>query len=204
MANSYKNSEVGHPFGYLKASTNLNCVNLFVMPYNYPVLLPLLDELSKIHRWKPTNEWRSQFQNYLRTLPAYYANPLRRALTRMGTPLALAQTLIPENSENLSYSVSNYLKRLKNQAKVEYDKLCSEITIRQNTVSRYNIRHLCQIIFFQMTASKSLQDQFGTNPNPPESHPEERIVESSSAPRQIHGAERASDRTNCPVHRRFG
>ncbi|RZC43162.1 integrator complex subunit 6 [Asbolus verrucosus] len=133
VANSYKNSEVGHPFGYLKASTNLNCVNLFVMPYNYPVLLPLLDELSKIHRWKPTNEWRTQFQNYLRTLPAYYAGPLRRALTRMGTPLALAQTLIPENSENLSYSVSNYLKRLKNQAKVEYDKLCSEITLRQNT-----------------------------------------------------------------------
>ncbi|XP_044255947.1 integrator complex subunit 6 [Tribolium madens] len=132
VANSYKNSEVGHPFGYLKASTNLNCVNLFVMPYNYPVLLPLLDELAKIHRWKPTNEWRTQFQNYLRTLPAYYAGPLRRALTRMGTPLALAQTLIPENSENLSYSVSNYLKRLKNQAKVEYDKLCSEITLRQN------------------------------------------------------------------------
>ncbi|EFA02055.1 integrator complex subunit 6 [Tribolium castaneum] len=132
VANSYKNSEVGHPFGYLKASTNLSCVNLFVMPYNYPVLLPLLDELAKIHRWKPTNEWRTQFQNYLRTLPAYYAGPLRRALTRMGTPLALAQTLIPENSENLSYSVSNYLKRLKNQAKVEYDKLCSEITLRQN------------------------------------------------------------------------
>ncbi|KAJ3657747.1 hypothetical protein Zmor_009530 [Zophobas morio] len=133
VANSYKNSEVGHPFGYLKASTNLNCVNLFVMPYNYPVLLPLLDELSKVHRWKPTNEWRTQFQNYLRTMPAYYAGPLRRALTRMGTPLALAQTLIPENSENLSYSVSNYLKRLKNQAKSEYDKLCSEITLRQNT-----------------------------------------------------------------------
>jgi integrator complex subunit 6 len=132
VANSYKNSEVGHPFGYLKASTNLNCVNLFVMPYNYPVLLPLLDELSKIHRWKPTNEWRTQFQNYMRTLPAYYAGPLRRALTRMGTPLALAQTLIPENSENLSYSVSNYLKRLKNQAKSEYERLCSEITLRQN------------------------------------------------------------------------
>lgn len=48
VANSYKNTEVGHPFGYLKASTNLTCVNLFVMPYNYPVLLPLLDELFKV------------------------------------------------------------------------------------------------------------------------------------------------------------
>ncbi|XP_023011957.2 integrator complex subunit 6 [Leptinotarsa decemlineata] len=136
VANSYKNTEVGHPFGYLKASTNLTCVNLFVMPYNYPVLLPLLDELFKIHRWKPTNEWRTQFQNYMRTLPAYYAGPLRRALTRMGTPVALAQTLIPENAENgLSFSISNYLKRLKNQAKVEYDKMCSEIIQRQTNMN---------------------------------------------------------------------
>ena len=44
MSNSAKYSELGHPFGYLKASTALNCVNLFVMPYNYPVLLPLLGE----------------------------------------------------------------------------------------------------------------------------------------------------------------
>lgn len=42
MNNSGKYSDLGHPFGYLKASTALNCVNLFVMPYNYPVLLPLL------------------------------------------------------------------------------------------------------------------------------------------------------------------
>jgi len=73
VPNSYKNSDVGHPFGYLKASTNLTCVNLFVMPYNYPALLPLLDELFKVHRSKPTPEWRAQFQNYLRTMPAYYA-----------------------------------------------------------------------------------------------------------------------------------
>ncbi|KAF5308887.1 hypothetical protein FQR65_LT00587 [Abscondita terminalis] len=140
VANSYKSSEVGHPFGYLKASTNLNCVNLFVMPYNYPVLLPLLDELLKIHRWKPTNEWRTQFQNYMRTLPAYYAAPLRRAITRMGAPVALAQTLIPETAENcLSYSVLTYLKRLKNQAKSEYDRLCGEIIQRQTSNALKNI-----------------------------------------------------------------
>lgn len=74
VANSYKNTEVGHPFGYLKASTNLSCVNLFVMPYNYPMLLPLLDELFKVHRMKPSPEWRMQFNNYLRTMPAYYVN----------------------------------------------------------------------------------------------------------------------------------
>lgn len=132
VANSYKSSDVGHPFGYLKASTNLTCVNLFVMPYNYPVLLPLLEELFKIHRLKPSNEWRTQFQNYMRTMPTYYAASLRRALTRMGAPAPLAQTLIPDNMDNsLSYSVLNYLKRLKNQAKIEFDRLCNEVISKQ-------------------------------------------------------------------------
>ncbi|XP_039274960.1 integrator complex subunit 6 [Nilaparvata lugens] len=139
VPNSFKNSEVGHPFGYLKASTNLTCVNLFVMPYNYPVLLPLLDELFKVHRQKFTQEWRTQFSNYLRTMPAYYAAPLRRALQRMGLSMALAQQLIPENHDNcLNYSVLNYLKRLKNQAKMEYDRVCSEVGSKQITVNKSN------------------------------------------------------------------
>lgn len=119
ISNSHKNSELGHTFGYLKASTNLTCVNLFVMPYNYPVLMPLLDELFRLHRLKPSKEWRLQFDSYLKNMPPYYAVPLRRALHRMG-----AANLIPDNLENyLSYSVLNYLKKLKNQAKVEFEKL---------------------------------------------------------------------------------
>ncbi|KAL1123376.1 hypothetical protein AAG570_002461, partial [Ranatra chinensis] len=132
VPNSYKNSDVGHPFGYLKASTNLTCVNLFVMPYNYPVLLPLLDELFKVHRQKPTNEWRTAFSNYLRTMPPYYAGPLRRALVRMGASGSIAQSLVPENLDNsLSFSVLNHLKKLKNQAKMEYERMCNEVSGKQ-------------------------------------------------------------------------
>jgi integrator complex subunit 6 len=55
------------------------------------------------------------------------SQPLRRALTRMGAP-NLASTLIPESLDNnLSYSIVNYLKRLKHQAKVEFDRVCSEV-----------------------------------------------------------------------------
>jgi len=122
---STRNGDTGHPFGYLKASTNLLTVNLFVLPYNYPMLLPLLDDLFKVHRLKPGVEWRTQFHNYLRTMPPYYAGPLRRALSRMGAG-NLATNLIPEAMDNsLSYSVLNYLKRLKNQAKIEYDRIVS-------------------------------------------------------------------------------
>ena len=112
-------------FFFFHFSTKLLSVNLFVLPYNYPVLLPLLDDLFKLHRLRPTSEWRAQFHAYLRTMPAYYAAPLRRVLTRMGAG-NLANSLIPETMDNcLSYSVMNYLKRLKNQAKLEFDKTLS-------------------------------------------------------------------------------
>ncbi|KFM75737.1 Integrator complex subunit 6-A, partial [Stegodyphus mimosarum] len=89
------------------------------MPYNYPVLLPLLDDLFKIHRCKPTREWKQQFDNYLKNMPLYYAAPLKRALQKMGPP-----NLVHDTMENcLSYNVLNYLKRLKNQAKTEFEKL---------------------------------------------------------------------------------
>lgn len=65
----------------------------------------------------------------------YKENPYL-VVNTLGTPVALAQTLIPENAENcLSYSVQNYLKRVKNQAKIEHDKLCSEIIQRQSNVN---------------------------------------------------------------------
>ncbi|KAM6288052.1 integrator complex subunit 6 isoform 2-T2 [Spheniscus humboldti] len=111
VSNSAKYSELGHPFGYLKASTALNCVNLFVMPYNYPVLLPLLDDLFKVHKAKPTLKWRQLFESYLKTMPPYYLGPLKKAVRMMGAP-----NLIADNVEyGLSYSVISYLKKLSQQ-----------------------------------------------------------------------------------------
>ncbi|ESO86410.1 hypothetical protein LOTGIDRAFT_179396 [Lottia gigantea] len=123
VSNSAKFNDLYHPFGYIKASSALTTVNLFVMPYNYPILLPLLDDLFKIHKLKPTPKWRQQFDNYLKTMPGYYAGPLRRALARMGAP-----NLVPDQMDNcLSYSVITYLKKLKNQAKVEMDRLLASV-----------------------------------------------------------------------------
>uniref|UniRef100_A0A672HNT2 Integrator complex subunit 6-like n=1 Tax=Salarias fasciatus TaxID=181472 RepID=A0A672HNT2_SALFA len=72
VSNSGKQNDLGQPFGYLKASTTLTCVNLFVMPYNYPVLLPLLDDLFKVHKLKANLKWRQAFEMYLKTMPPYY------------------------------------------------------------------------------------------------------------------------------------
>ena len=42
MNNSSRYPGKGQPFGYLKASGSAPVVNLFIMPYNYEVLLPLI------------------------------------------------------------------------------------------------------------------------------------------------------------------
>ncbi|KAJ8266934.1 hypothetical protein GJAV_G00136350 [Gymnothorax javanicus] len=119
VSNSGKHSDLGQPFGYLKASTTLTCVNLFVMPYNYPVLLPLLDDLFKVHKLKPNMKWRQAFEIYLKTMPPYFLLPLKKALRMMGAP-----NLISDNMDcGLSYSVISYLKKLSQQAKIESDRL---------------------------------------------------------------------------------
>ncbi|XP_062856524.1 integrator complex subunit 6 [Trichomycterus rosablanca] len=116
---SGKHSEAAQPFGYLKASTTLTCVNLFVMPYNYPVLLPLLDDLFKVHKLKPNLKWRQSFELYLKSMPPYFLLPLKKALRMMGAP-----NLISDNMDcGLSYSVISYLKKLSQQAKIESDRM---------------------------------------------------------------------------------
>ncbi|GBP98607.1 Integrator complex subunit 6 [Eumeta japonica] len=167
VANSgCKNSEVNHPFGYLKASTNLTCVNLFVLPYNYPVLLPLLDELFKVHRCKPTPEWKFAFQQYLERMPSYYVVPLRRALLKMGAPAPLLQSLIPDTQDNsLSFSVLNYLKRLKNQAKIEFEKLCADVINRASSNTNQKVTESVRVVprsplKKELTTHPCLQDKF--------------------------------------------
>lgn len=116
---SGKHSDAAQPFGYLKASTTLTCVNLFVMPYNYPVLLPLLDDLFKVHKLKPNLKWRQAFEIYLKSMPPYFLLPLKKALRMMGAP-----NLISDNMDcGLSYSVISYLKKLSQQAKIESDRM---------------------------------------------------------------------------------
>ncbi|XP_058147626.1 integrator complex subunit 6-like isoform X9 [Dasypus novemcinctus] len=123
VTSSGKYNELGYPFGYLKASMTLTCVNLFVMPYNYPVLLPLLDDLFKVHKLKPNLKWRQAFDSYLKTLPPYFLLPLKKALRMMGAP-----NLISDNLDcGLSYSVISYLKKLSQQTKLESERILASV-----------------------------------------------------------------------------
>ena len=125
VKNSGKSSEQAYPFGYLKASSNLSIVNLVVLPFDYPTILRLLDELINVHKNRPTMTLRSAWEQYLSATPSYYLGPLRRALNRMSLHGMLPDVVSVDNS--LSYGIISYLKRLKNQAKLEYEKIVSSV-----------------------------------------------------------------------------
>lgn len=155
IANSHRNNDNGLPFGYLKASSDMAHVNLIVMPYNYPVLLPLLDELMRVHHAKPSREWKKAFDDYVKNMPLYYAGPLKRALQRLGAPA----NLIPDNMENgLSFPIQNHLKRLKNQAKAEFDKVVSFVGVTaasNNNNNNGNKNHTTETLRLVTTSSTS-------------------------------------------------
>lgn len=142
------------PCGYLKASSNLSCVNLFVMPYNYSVALPLIEKLIK-QKMIPVPGWRVEFEEYLKTLPSYYVGPFRKAMRQLGAP-----NVIPDNYDiGLSHSVLSYFKKLKQQAKVSAERVMNSvahdsthadkgiwITSRYNNISVTQLPNFNQIL----------------------------------------------------------
>lgn len=116
------------PFGYLKTCPPFTQVFLIVLPYNYPVLLPLVNELLHKYNSSPPPDWTYKFSVYLRQTPPYYAPFLRRALNTANVPYNFLQYILPETLDNyLSSSVANYLKTMKNSAKQEQENMCLRV-----------------------------------------------------------------------------
>ncbi|CAH8453593.1 unnamed protein product [Schistosoma turkestanicum] len=104
------------PFGYLKASNDLQTVHLHILPYNYPVFFQLLGDICDHKRM--TEAWGHQFVNYLGTIPKYYFMPLAKAFERIG----FAGMIKPEAIDRaLPYQLKHSLQKLRHSAKIEYD-----------------------------------------------------------------------------------
>ncbi|CAH8833457.1 unnamed protein product [Trichobilharzia szidati] len=104
------------PFGYLKASSDLQSVHLHVLPFNYPVFLQLLGDIWDNKRM--TDTWGHQFINYLSSIPKYYFMPLSKSFERIG----FAGMIKPEAIDRaLPYQLKHSLQKLRHTAKIEYD-----------------------------------------------------------------------------------
>jgi len=72
IPNSSRANGVGHPFGYIKASLAHQRVSLYILPYNYPKLLPLIEEAKQTPSSTTSGSFRQRFDEYLSTVPTYY------------------------------------------------------------------------------------------------------------------------------------
>lgn len=71
VMNSHKMPGIGLPFGYIKLSHNLQTVNLFVFPYNYPLLLSVIEQ-AKNREQQRSREYKEKLERYLNNIPLYY------------------------------------------------------------------------------------------------------------------------------------
>lgn len=123
------NYSVEKPFGYLKTCPPFTQVFLYILPYNYKELLPLVNDLLQNHNMQQSNDWINKFTNYFRQIPPYYGPFLRRALNSAGVHYTFLQYILPESLDNyLSSSVANSLKTMKNTAKADQDNMCLRVS----------------------------------------------------------------------------
>uniref|UniRef100_A0A9I3GJ59 VWFA domain-containing protein n=1 Tax=Anopheles farauti TaxID=69004 RepID=A0A9I3GJ59_9DIPT len=73
------NQKVPSVFGYLKPDAKRQHVHLFVLPFNYPELISLLDEFRLSPAAGGNRETVLKMTNYVKSVPAYYYLPLRKA-----------------------------------------------------------------------------------------------------------------------------
>ncbi|BHF72575.1 Integrator complex subunit 6 [Sparganum proliferum] len=106
------------PFGYCKATADLQTVYLHVLPYNYLALSNLLTDLSEVHGMRMTESWGLKFTNYLSSIPRYYFAPISKAFERLGFQGVINADAL---DRTLPYQLKHQLQKLRQSAKTEYD-----------------------------------------------------------------------------------
>ncbi|BBM97065.1 hypothetical protein MPTK1_1g02770 [Marchantia polymorpha subsp. ruderalis] len=164
------NHGYGDPFGYLRLNRGGTSLTLIVLPYNYPVLWQLLDQVAKggSNKIPPLPQWRLDIERYCLSIPSYYGAPLRAALKRWG----LNAHVVPDSMENslVSGFVGQQLKRLRLQAKQDLDDDMKRILTEQqllgvNTGSNTTFNYQGRILPLESTTSTEAPPGFSSGTN---------------------------------------
>jgi hypothetical protein len=131
VENSFRQPGLGFPFGYIKISTS-STVTLYIMPYNYPELLSLLD-MTKEFKHVNNAQFPQKFERYLTTVPAYYysvfghyinmsiKNPLKGLKKALSRLKAVPSTLEEANVKLYPYcNLGALWTRIKHQGQQEF------------------------------------------------------------------------------------
>jgi len=188
---SYKKPGQGFPFGFLKASSALNAVNLYIAPYNFPWLFKLLLQLHHFQQKdKPSMAWIQEFQEYLRNVPLYYIPSIRTQIKRFNLVHLIPKELL-EISMNRD-SVKK-LQNIKFIARNEYEKnVKSQVQMKKNTPIYNELKNLPQNPFDisrhnLLPTLKTMKEAFS------------KAIEISKSKGQINNKENISDNHSVPI-----
>ncbi|KAK0403250.1 hypothetical protein QR680_016810 [Steinernema hermaphroditum] len=147
VMNSGPKPGMGHPFGFIKPSSNMLSVNLYIMPYNYPAILTILEELKDNKLQRNSVQLRAKLEKYLCTVPHYYYSSLKKALKRVN----ITHQILDDAGTLYSYNVVNYLNKIKAVSKEEQEILnCQVAENLQHSVAAI------QAVNHQVTLIKAL------------------------------------------------
>ncbi|CAI5988598.1 unnamed protein product [Closterium sp. NIES-65] len=119
-----------HACRYLRVNRPGSSLTLHVLPYNYPVLFPLVEQLQRMPphtRASPPAGWRHDFERYCTGVPPYYAAPLRAAMRRLGVSAAGAAVPDLMDASLAAGPVASQLRRWRVKAKGEIEERLQEI-----------------------------------------------------------------------------
>ncbi|VEL34628.1 unnamed protein product [Protopolystoma xenopodis] len=153
------------PFGYIRPAVDLTSVHLYVLPFNYPVIMKLLIDLTETHSMRMTDSWGHQFVSYLTNIPRYYYMPLTKAFERLGFQSIITKEAI---DRVIPYQLKHTLQKSKHAAKLEYERLLRMTELREQQSPLPTIKlpasllpsHLWPLLEMRAVLPKMLQNKY--------------------------------------------
>ncbi|CCD67654.1 VWFA domain-containing protein [Caenorhabditis elegans] len=107
------------PFGCLRMNTLGTGITLILMPFNFPMLYSLVEEIVKEPFLNKSQVWRSKLESYFHTVPFYYNTQIRVCLDKFDVKVDYSSSMSMFYPGQL---LSN-LNRFKAKAREELDQM---------------------------------------------------------------------------------
>ncbi|EGT53785.1 CBN-DIC-1 protein [Caenorhabditis brenneri] len=107
------------PFGCLRVNTVGTGISLILLPFNFPMFYPLVEEVVKEPVLTQSQVWRARLDSYFSTVPYYYFTQMRICLDKIKVKVEYNSSM----SNIYAGTLLSHLNRLKVKAKDEYDQI---------------------------------------------------------------------------------
>ncbi|KAF1758714.1 hypothetical protein GCK72_015174 [Caenorhabditis remanei] len=107
------------PFGCLRMNTMGTGITLILLPFNFPLFYPLIEEVIKDPILTTSQVWRQRLDSYFQTVPYYYFTQMRICLDKIRVKVEYNSSM----SNIYAGALLSHLNRLKVKAKEEFDQV---------------------------------------------------------------------------------